>query len=87
MQESSLADPATSLNQFLMHHGNLPSRPAKAYEAELKPVPEGLPKAGMRWALHDVTHFLASRILEWAHDLPETESIVQLTKNNNFKHH
>ena len=37
MQETPLADPAAALDQFGVHDGNLPGRPAEADEAQLEP--------------------------------------------------
>jgi hypothetical protein len=48
VQEAPLGNPATLLDQFLMHHRNLPGRPAKAHEAELEPEQEGLPELSAR---------------------------------------
>jgi len=45
MQEAALGDPAASLDEVLMHDGNLPGRPSEADESELEPVDEGLAKA------------------------------------------
>jgi hypothetical protein len=42
MQESLLGNPAFSLDQVLMHDGNLSGRTSEADKAELEPVPKRL---------------------------------------------
>jgi hypothetical protein len=45
-----LGDPAAALDQFLVHHGDLPGGAAKADETQLEPIFEGLAQGrGRRW--------------------------------------
>ncbi len=50
VQVAVLGNPAAALDQFLVHHRNLPGRAAEADEAELEPVFEGFAEGrGRRW--------------------------------------
>ncbi|SVJ78553.1 Uncharacterised protein [Klebsiella pneumoniae] len=44
VQESPFRDPASVIHQLLVHHGDLPGRPAEADEAELQPEANCLPE-------------------------------------------
>ena len=49
VQEAALGNPAPALDQLLVHHGDLPGRPAEADEAELEPEAKRLPETqGLR---------------------------------------
>jgi hypothetical protein len=48
MQEALLGDPAASLDQVLVHDGDLSCWAAEADEAKLEPVDECLPKGDAR---------------------------------------
>ena len=48
MQKAPLGEPATALDQLLVHDRDLPGRPAKADETKLKPEQQRLAKADRR---------------------------------------
>jgi hypothetical protein len=48
VQESALGNPAPPLDQFLMHDGNLTSRPPETDETEFEPEGESLPETDLR---------------------------------------
>jgi hypothetical protein len=74
MQESPLGNPAFSLNQVLVHDGNLTRWPSEADKAKLEPIPQRLTEAHCLDSIDSlVAHFVALRYLSLLHLIPHTQ--------------